>query len=131
MATETVRAKIRLAGRLDALAQPGRSLLPNELRRFTGNEDISTLDASQSVAACAIAGTDGLVTVTGPAGTGKTTMLRVAFAALRAQKRKMLVVAPTRKAASVASREVGGCGIQHSCLARRPRLSVDFRAPCA
>lgn len=107
MATETVRAKVRLAGRLDVLAQPGRSILPGELQRFTPNEDLSALDASQSVAACAIAGTDGLVTVTGPAGTGKTTMLRAAFAALTSQRRRMLVVAPTRKAASVASREVG------------------------
>lgn len=107
MATETVRAKVRLAGRLDVLARPGRCLLPGELRRFAPNEDLSTLDASQSVAACAIAGTDGLVTVTGPAGAGKTTMLRSAFAALTSQRRRMLVVAPTRKAASVASREVG------------------------
>ncbi len=107
MATETVRAKIRLAGRLDVLAQAGRSLLPVELRRLSGSETMSTLDASQTVAACAIVGTDGLVTVTGPTGTGKTTMLRTAFAALRAQKRQMLVVAPTRKAASVASREIG------------------------
>lgn len=107
MATETVRAKVRLAGLLDVLAQPGRSLLPDELRQFAPNADLSALDASQSVAACAIAGTDGLVTVTGPAGTGKTTMLRAAFAALTSQRRRMLVVAPTRKAASVASREVG------------------------
>jgi hypothetical protein len=107
MATETVRAKVRLAARLDALARRGRSLLPGELRRFAPNEDLSVLDASQYVAACAIAGTDGLVTVTGPAGTGKTTMLRAAFVALTSQRRRMLVVAPTRKAASVASREVG------------------------
>lgn len=107
MATETVRAKVRLAGRFDVLAQPGRSLLPGELHRFAPNEDLSGLDASQSVAACAIAGTDGLVTVTGPAGAGKTTMLRAAFAALTSQRRRMLVVAPTRKAASVASRDVG------------------------
>jgi exodeoxyribonuclease V alpha subunit len=107
MATETVRAKVRLLGRLDALARPGRSLLPGELRRFAPNEHLSVLDASQSVSACAIAGTDGLVTVTGAAGTGKTTMLRAAFAALTSQRRRMLVVAPTRKAASVASREVG------------------------
>ncbi|GAA2983336.1 hypothetical protein JOD63_000693 [Microbacterium terrae] len=107
MATETVRAKVRLAGRLDVLARPGRSLLPGELHRFAPHEDPSALDASQRVAACAIAGTDGLVTVTGPAGTGKTTMLRAAFAALTSQRRRMLVVAPTRKAASVASREVG------------------------
>lgn len=107
MATETVRAKVRLAGRLDVLAQPGRSLLPGELHQFAPNEDLSALHASQNVAACAIAGTDGLVTVTGPAGAGKTTMLRAAFAALTSQRRRMLVVAPTRKAASVASREVG------------------------
>jgi hypothetical protein len=118
MATETVRAKVRLAGRLDVLARPGRSLLPNELYRFAHNEDISALDLSQGVAACAIAGSDGLVTVTGPAGTGKTTMLRVAFAALGAQRRRMLVVAPTRKAATVASREVGAAASSiHALLA--------------
>lgn len=118
MATETVRAKVRLAGRLDVLARPGRPLLPNEMYRFAPNVDISTLDASQVVAACAIAGTDGLVTVTGPAGTGKTTMLRVAFAALGAQRRRMLVVAPTRKAATVASREVGAAASSvHALLA--------------
>ncbi|MFJ6652901.1 AAA family ATPase [Microbacterium sp. NPDC091313] len=106
-ATETVRAKVRLAGRLDVLARPGRSLLPAELHRLAPHEDLSALDGSQSVAACAIAGSDGLVTVTGPAGAGKTTMLRAAFLALTSQRRRMLVVAPTRKAASVASREVG------------------------
>lgn len=107
MATETVRAKVRLAGRFDVLARPGRSLLPDELRRLAPNADLSTLDVSQGVAACAIAGTDGLVTVTGPAGTGKTTTLRAASAALTSQRRRMLVIAPTRKAASVATREVG------------------------
>ncbi|WP_344064712.1 AAA family ATPase [Microbacterium pumilum] len=107
MATETMRAKVRLAGRLDAIANPGRSLLPAELHRHASKEDVSILDASQNVAACAIAGTDGLVTVTGPAGTGKTTMLRAAFHALTAQRRRMLVVAPTLKAASVAAQEIG------------------------
>lgn len=118
MATDTVRGKLRLAGALEALARPGRSLLSNELRRLARSEALSTLDTSQAVAACAIAGTDGLVTVTGPAGTGKTTMLRVAFAALTAQRRRMLVVAPTRKAASVASREVGSAASSlHALLA--------------
>ncbi|WP_223878523.1 ATP-dependent DNA helicase [Microbacterium radiodurans] len=118
MATATVRAKIRLAGRLDAPARQGRSLLPEELRGFAAHENLSTLDGSQVVASCAIAGSDGLVTVTGPAGAGKTTMLRAAFAALTAQRRRMLVVAPTRKAASVASREVGASASSLHALLR-------------
>lgn len=65
------------------------------------------LDAGQGDAASAIAGTDRLVTVTGPAGTGKTTMLKVARECLARQGRQMTVVAPTKKAASVAGRETG------------------------
>lgn len=119
MATETMRLKIRLSGRLDALASPGRSLLPTELGRAAASiEDIDTLDASQLAAAGAIAGRGGLVAVTGPAGAGKTTMLRVAYAGLAGQRRRMLVVAPTRKAASVASREVGAAASSlHALLA--------------
>ncbi|WP_231917860.1 AAA family ATPase [Microbacterium pygmaeum] len=107
MATETVRLKMRLVSRFDALATPGRSLLPQELRQAAASGDVEQLDPSQLAAACVIAGTGGLVAITGPAGAGKTTMLRVAHEALRGQYRRMLVVAPTRKAASVASREVG------------------------
>jgi hypothetical protein len=119
MATETVRLKVRLAGRLDSLASAGRSLLPQELRQAAASpEDVDQLDASQIAAAGAIAGTGGLVAITGPAGAGKTSMLRVAYAALARQRRRMLVVAPTRKAASVASREVGaGASSLHALLA--------------
>lgn len=108
MATETAMLKIRLAGCLDGLATTGRSLAPVELHRYVSAAvDIETLDTSQVAAACAIAGSHGLVAVTGPAGTGKTTMLRASSAALARQSRRMLVVAPTRKAASVAAREIG------------------------
>lgn len=108
MATDTMRLKIRLAGRFDALSAPGRSQLPNEMRRAAASVDeFDRLDQSQLAAACAIAGTHGLVAVTGPAGAGKTTMLRAAFVSLTAQRRRMLVVAPTSKAASVAARETG------------------------
>lgn len=125
MATETVRLKIHLAGSLDALAWPGRSLLPQELRRVVASvEDVDQLDAAQLAAAGAIAGTGGLVTVTAPAGAGKTTMLRVAYAGLRSQRRRMLVVAPTRKAASVASREVGA---EASSLPRTRRSPTRWR----
>lgn len=116
MANSTVIAKMRIGARFDALATPGRSLLPAELRRVAPSE--VDLDESQRAAAAAIAGSHGLVTVIGPAGAGKTTMLRVAFDALRAQRRRMLVVAPTRKAASVASREVGAAASSlHALLA--------------
>ncbi|WP_019179557.1 AAA family ATPase [Microbacterium yannicii] len=108
MATETMRLKIRLAGRFDALATAGRSLLPDEIRQVTTSlDDAAKMDGSQLAAAGAIAGTHGLVAVSGPAGAGKTTMLRAAFIALHRQRRQMLVVAPTRKAASVAARETG------------------------
>ncbi|KAA9147224.1 AAA family ATPase [Microbacterium lushaniae] len=108
MATKTMKSKVLLARRLDLVATPGRSLLPAELRRHSAHADaIDDLDASQQAAAAAIAGSHGLVTVTGPAGAGKTTMLRAARAALTSQRRRMLVVAPTRKAASVATREIG------------------------
>ncbi|WP_019178981.1 AAA family ATPase [Microbacterium yannicii] len=108
MATETMRLKVRVGRRFDAIAVAGRSLLPDQLRRGAASgEGLDKLDATQSAAACAIAGTHGLVAVTGPAGAGKTTMLRAAYRALDWQNRRMLVVAPTRKAASVAARETG------------------------
>lgn len=108
MAIETATSKIRLAGSLDGLATSGRSLTPTEMHRSAAaTVDVGALDRSQVAAACAIAGSAGLVAVTGPAGTGKTAMLRAASTALARQRRRMLVVAPTRKAAMVAAREVG------------------------
>ena len=65
------------------------------------------LDAGQADAAAAIAGGAGLEVVIGPAGTGKTAMLAAAQEALRAQGRELVVLAPTRKAAQVASEELG------------------------
>ncbi|WP_235565655.1 AAA family ATPase [Microbacterium sp. Root166] len=119
MATQTMRSKVVLSQRLDLLATPGRSLVADELHRVVGAlEGFDNLDGSQLAAASAIAGTHGLVTVTGPAGAGKTTMLRIAFGALKAQRRRLIVVAPTRKAASVAAREVGAPATSiHSLLA--------------
>ena len=65
------------------------------------------LDAGQADAVAAIAGGAGLEVVIGPAGTGKTAMLAAAQAALAAQGRELVVLAPTRKAAQVASEELG------------------------
>lgn len=66
------------------------------------------LNTEQIDAVRAIAGKASLVTVEGPAGTGKTTMLTVAERALRAQGRSMHVFAPAKNAALVAEAEIGG-----------------------
>ena len=65
------------------------------------------LDANQADGVAAIAGGAGLEVVIGPAGTGKTAMLAAAQEALVAQGRELVVLTPTRKAAQVASEELG------------------------
>ncbi|MFK4806167.1 AAA family ATPase [Microbacterium sp. ZW CA_36] len=109
MATATAALKLELAARLDALTRAGTPT--GETRILQSADDVLRhdveLDELQVGAAAAIAGTDRLVSVTGPAGAGKTTMLRVAKAVLAGQDRRMVVVAPTKKAASVAARELG------------------------
>jgi len=62
------------------------------------------LHEGQLDGAAAIGGTSRNVVVSGPAGTGKTTMLKVAGAALRRRGHKMIIVAPTKKASAVAGR---------------------------
>jgi hypothetical protein len=65
------------------------------------------LDALQADAAAAVAGHDRLVLVGGPAGTGKTTMLRAAVDDLHQHNRQVFGVAPSAKAARVLERETG------------------------
>jgi conjugative relaxase-like TrwC/TraI family protein len=65
------------------------------------------LDVLQAEAAAAVAGDDRLVLVVGPAGTGKTTMLRRAAEDLRLKRRPVFAVAPTAKAAKVLRTETG------------------------
>jgi ATP-dependent exoDNAse (exonuclease V) alpha subunit len=107
MSTDTMRAKIRLSGQLDAIATPGSAADATRLRKAVGRLGEVSVDTQQMRAAAAIGGTDGLVVVTGPAGAGKTTMLRLAHACLQPRRARMILVAPTKKAASVAGREVG------------------------
>jgi ATP-dependent exoDNAse (exonuclease V) alpha subunit len=54
-----------------------------------------------------VAGEDRLVLVVGPAGTGKTTMLRRAADDLRRNRRPVFAIAPTAKAAKVLRTETG------------------------
>lgn len=120
MAASTAALKVELAGRFDRLTCPGESVGRAEITRVSAQVlgDTLALDAGQTEAAAALAGTDRLVSVTGPAGAGKTTMLRVARVALTRQGRRLVVVAPTKKAASVAGREIGATASSlHALLA--------------
>jgi hypothetical protein len=65
------------------------------------------LDVLQGDAAAAVAGDDGLVLVVGPAGAGKTRMLRAAVEDLDRQRRLLFGLAPTAKAARVLERDTG------------------------
>ncbi|HUP86211.1 MAG TPA: MobF family relaxase [Acidimicrobiales bacterium] len=69
--------------------------------------DVDTLDLAQGHAAALVAGTDPLVVVVGPAGTGKTTMLRAAVESLDAEGRRAFGLAPSAAAAEVLGEETG------------------------
>lgn len=109
MSLPTAQAKLDLATRFEQLNTAGRDVPEETIARAADEvlEVDAKLDVGQVQAAGAIAGTSRLVTVTGPAGTGKTTLLLVARSVLETTGRRMVVVAPTRKAATVAGREIG------------------------
>jgi ATP-dependent exoDNAse (exonuclease V) alpha subunit len=108
MAITTATLKATVAHRTESLAAPGAVPSVAEItevaRAMNPNR---ALDEGQLEGASAIAGSDRVVTISGAAGTGKTTMLRVAGAALRRSGRAMIIVAPTKKASAVAGRETG------------------------
>jgi len=62
---------------------------------------------AQKLAAETLVGTGDLVVVEGAAGAGKTTTLKISAQAAAAYGCRMVVVTPTRKAAQVATREIG------------------------
>lgn len=106
MAVSTATLKATLAQKVDALSTPGQILDTAEVAAIGhAIEPTRALDRGQLHGAAAVGGTSRNVVVSGPAGTGKTTMLKVAGAALRRRGRNMIVVAPTKKASSVAGRE--------------------------
>jgi conjugative relaxase-like TrwC/TraI family protein len=67
----------------------------------------TALDDGQHASASAVAGHDRLVLVVGPAGAGKTRMLQAAVRDLHAQRRAVMGLAPTAKAARVLETETG------------------------
>ncbi|MGH9290206.1 MAG: MobF family relaxase [Acidimicrobiales bacterium] len=76
-------------------------------RHAVGVVRTAAWEAPQTTAARAVAGTHRLVLVVGPAGAGKTTMLRTGIAGLRARGRLAVGLAPSGKAADVLARETG------------------------
>jgi ATP-dependent exoDNAse (exonuclease V) alpha subunit len=108
VATETVVAKYSLANKLELFPDGGVRVSDAAILQIAAAVDPGrTLDNGQVMGAGVIAGTTKLVTVIGAAGTGKTTMLKMAAAALKLRNHRMIVVAPTKKAATVAGREIG------------------------
>ncbi|MFE4950526.1 AAA family ATPase [Leifsonia sp. NPDC056665] len=106
MAVSTATLKATLAQKVDAFSAPGQILDTAEVAAIGhALEPDRTLDDGQLAGAAAIGGTSRNVVISGPAGTGKTTMLKVAGAALRRHGHKMIIVAPTKKASAVAGRE--------------------------
>ncbi|MBD8518619.1 AAA family ATPase [Plantibacter sp. CFBP 8804] len=109
LSSHTATLKREVERRMVELASPGRSLTEEAVLRAERASLPAgrSLDEGQRAAVAALAGSDRLVTVTGPAGTGKTTMLRIACDLLRRNGRRPLLLAPTRKAAQVACAETG------------------------
>ncbi|MEY9852305.1 exodeoxyribonuclease V alpha subunit [Leifsonia sp. EB41] len=106
MATSTAALKATIANRIEALSTPGETARVEEITAIAHVLDPDrVLDNDQTDGASAIAGTASVVAITGAAGTGKTTMLKVAGATLRRHGRNMIIVAPTKKASTVAGRE--------------------------
>ena len=106
MATSTAALKATIANRIEALSAPGAAAPVEEITAIAHALDPErVLDNDQTDGASAIAGTASVVAITGAAGTGKTTMLKVAGATLRRHGRNMIIVAPTKKASTVAGRE--------------------------
>jgi conjugative relaxase-like TrwC/TraI family protein len=75
--------------------------------RPSATVDVTGLDPLQADVARAVAGTDQVVLVVGPAGAGKTTTLTAAQADLCHQHRPVYGIAPTGKAARVLEAETG------------------------
>jgi hypothetical protein len=106
MATTTAALKATIANRIEALSAPGAAAPVQEITAIAhALNPERILDNDQTDGASAIAGTASVVAITGAAGTGKTTMLKVAGATLRRHGRNMIIVAPTKKASTVAGRE--------------------------
>ena len=98
-----VAVETELRDRLQARATGVTSSTPN----VSGPARQHGLDGDQARAAAVVGSDDPLAIVEGAAGSGKTTMLGVAIHAAAGAGRTTRILAPTRKAAEVAQRELG------------------------
>jgi conjugative relaxase-like TrwC/TraI family protein len=115
----TDQAILEQEERILAFAHQTQNEKPSESRSVVTKE----LDPLQADAARAVAGTDKLVMVVGPAGTGKTTALARAVDDLRTQQRPVIGLAPTAKAARVLG---DGAGVRAETVAK---LLHDWQRP--
>ena len=77
------------------------------------------LDVTQRQVVAAVTGDARLVVVEGAAGAGKTTTLAAARTAIEADRHRLTVVTPTRKAAQVAARQLGTPAFSAAWLAHQ------------
>lgn len=117
VAADTVKARQQFSEAIAAIAEPGQPAAASDVERIAATVSQHQLDQDQLAAAAAIAGSDRLVVVEGVAGAGKTTMLKVAREAFQLTGGRLVVVAPTKKAAAVAGQETGAAASSlHSLL---------------
>jgi len=97
-----------LAARVVAASRPllGRSDVPEHVRALTSS-DVLAVEHKIVDRIAQRAATKTITIVEGAAGAGKTTRLAATREAFEEAGHQMLVVTPTRKAAQVASREIG------------------------
>jgi exodeoxyribonuclease V alpha subunit len=79
----------------------------DRIQRDPGVVARQRLDGPQRTVAEALAGEARLLVIEGAAGAGKTTTLAAARELLEMRNKRLVVVTPTRKAAAVATRQVG------------------------
>ncbi len=77
------------------------------------------LDAGQRQVVAAMAGNHRLLVIEGAAGAGKTTTLTATRTALDSQGRRLVVVAPTLRAATIAAQQVGAPAFSAAWLAHQ------------
>ena len=101
-----------LAGNIPASAHPGGGLAGAGLG-WDG------LDAGQRQVVAAMAAGHRLLVIEGAAGAGKTTTLAATRTALARQGRRLVVVTPTLKAATIAAQQVGAPAFSAAWLAHQ------------